>query len=187
MNGRMDAIRRFELEPVLWGLCRERFGYEEANPTLEHFILSLFAVNTFRDHLDKIPQKWNQYVTAGLKNRVNNCSVLLDNMMNHVLYQDRFDSLSQKAAQDLDAVHVLGKLPLALFLSTASFACIDELFIQWVKERLVGLDTQAELDGLSLEDVCQKRLGLHFGDKFRAEYTMLLAGKKLLGLRNYVP
>ena len=187
MNGRMDAIRRFELEPVLWGLCRERFGYEEANPTLEHFILSLFAVNTFRDHLDKIPQKWNQYVTAGLKNRVNNCSVLLDNMMNHVLYQDRFDSLSQKAAQDLDAVHVLGKLPLALFLSTASFACIDELFIQWVKERLVGLDTQAELDGLSLEDVCQKRLGLHFGDKFRAEYTMLLAGKKLLGLQNYVP
>lgn len=187
MHSRMDAIRRFNLEPVLWDLCRERFGYEEANPTLERFILSLFAVITFRDHLDKLPKKWNLFATAGLKNRVNNCSVLLDNMMNHVLYQERFDSLSQKAAQDLDAVHVLGKLPLALFLSTASFACIDELFIQWVKERLVGLDTQAEMEGLSLEEVCQKRLGLHFGEKFRAEYTMLLAGKKLLELQNYAP
>lgn len=188
MNGRMDAIRRFDLEPVLWGLCRERFGYEEVNPTLEHFILSLFAVNTFRDHLDKIPQKWNQYVTAGLKNRVNNCSVLLDNMMNHVLYQDRFDSLSQKAAQNLDAVHVLvEKLDLSYFLSIASFACLDELFIQWVNDRLVSLDTQAEMEGLSLEELCKKRLSLHFGKKFRAEYTMLLAGRKLLELQNYAP
>lgn len=188
MNSRMDAIRHFDLEPVLWGLCRERFGYEEANPTLDHFILSLFAVNTFRDHLDKIPQKWNQYVTAGLKNRVNNCSVLLDNMMNHVLYQDRFDSLSQKAAQDLDAVHVLvEKLDLSYFLSIASFACLDELFIQWVNDRLVSLDTQAEMEGLSLEELCKKRLSLHFGEKFRAEYTMLLAGRKLLELQNYAP
>lgn len=187
MNGRMDAIRRFNLEPVLWDLCRERFGYEEANPTLDRFILSLFAVNTFRDHLDKIPQKWDLYVTAGLKNRVNNCSVLLDNMMNHVLYQDRFDSLSQKAAQDLDAAHVLGKLPLSYFLSSASFACLDELFIQWVNDRLVGLDTQAEMESLSLEELCKKRLSLHFGEKFRAEYTMLLAGRKLLELQNYAP
>lgn len=187
MNSRMDAIRRFNLESVLWDLCRERFGYEEANPTLDRFILSLFAVTTFRDHLDKLPKKWNLFATAGLKNRVNNCSVLLDNMMNHVLYQDRFDSLSQKAAQDLDAVHVLGKLSLSCFLSIASFACLDELFIQWVNERLVGLDTQAEMEGLSLEEVCQKRLSLHFGEKFRAEYTMLLAGKKLLELQNYAP
>ena len=187
MNNRMDAIRRFSLETVLWDLCRERFGYEEANPTLDRFILSLFAVTTFRDHLDKLPKKWNLFATAGLKNRVNNCSVLLDNMMNHVLYQDRFDSLSQKAALDLDAVHVLGKLPLSYFLSIASFACLDELFIQWVNDRLVGLDTQAEMEGLSLEQVCQKRLSLHFGEKFRAEYTMLLAGKKLLELQNYAP
>lgn len=187
MAARMEAIRRFGLESDLWALCRERYGYEEANPTLERFILSLFVVTTFRDHLDKIPKKWDLYATIDLKNRVNNCNVLLDNMMNHVLYQERFDSLSQKAAQDLDAVHVLAKLPLTLFLSTSSFACVDELFIQWVKDRLVSLDAQAEMEGLSLEDVCQKRLSLHFGDKFRAEYTMLLAGKKLLELQNYVP
>ena len=187
MNARMENIRTFHLEPVLWDFCRERFGYEEANPNLERFILSLFVVTTFRDHLDKIPKKWDLFATAGLKNRVNNCNVLLDNMMNHVLYQERFDSLSQKAAQDLDAVHVLEKLPLSLFLSTASFACLDELFIQWVKDRLVALDPQAEMDGFSLEEVCQKRLSLHFGEKFRAEYTLLLAGKKLLELQNYVP
>lgn len=187
MAARMEAIRTFSLEPVLWALCREQFGYEEANPSLDRFILSLFAVNTFRDHLDKIPQKWNLYVTAGLKNRVNNCSVLLDNMMNHVLYRDRFDSLSQKAAQDLDAVHVLGKLPLSYFLSIASFACLDELFIQWVNDRLVSLDTQAEMEDLSLEELCKKRLSLHFGEKFRAEYTMLLTGRKLLELQNYAP
>lgn len=187
MNTRMENIRTFHLEPVLWDLCRERFGYEEANPSLERFILSLFVVTTFRDHMDKIPKKWDLFATAGLKKRVNNCSVLLDNMMNHVLYQERFDSLSQKAAQDLDAVHVLEKLPLSLFLSTASFACLDELFIQWVKERLVALDSQTEMDGFSLEEVCQKRLSLHFGEKFRAEYTLLLAGRKLLELQNYTP
>ena len=187
MNARMENIRTFHLEPVLWDFCRERFGYEEANPNLERFILSLFVVTTFRDHLDKIPKKWDLFATAGLKKRVNNCNVLLDNMMNHVLYQERFDSLSQKAAQDLDAVHVLEKLPLSLFLSTASFACLDELFIQWVKDRLVALDPQAEMDGFSLEEVCQKRLSLHFGEKCRAEYTLLLAGKKLLERQNYVP
>ena len=54
MDARMEAIRTFNLEPVLWALCRERFGYEEANPSLDRFILSLFVVTTCRDHLEKI-------------------------------------------------------------------------------------------------------------------------------------
>lgn len=66
-------------------------------------------------------------------------------MMNHVLYQDRYDALSAKAASQLDAKNVLTKLPLELFLHTSSFACIDELFIQWVDDRLVGLDPNGEV------------------------------------------
>ena len=81
----------------------------------------------------------------------------------------------------------MSKLPLELFLHTSSFACIDELFIQWVNARLVGLDPNGEVGGLSLEALCDLRLKLHFGQHFRSEYSLLLAAQKLLVRQDYEP
>lgn len=187
MMAHWQQIQDFGLATSFWDLCKERFGYEAPKPDLDSLILALFAVTTFRDDLDKLPKPWQLYAQDSVQSRVNNCNVLLDNMMNHVLYQDRYDALSAKAASQLDAKNVLTKLPLELFLHTSSFACIDELFIQWVNDRLVGLDPNGEVGGLSLEALCDLRLKLHFGQHFRSEYSLLLAAQKLLARQDYEP
>lgn len=187
MMAHWQQIQDFGLAAPFWDLCKERFGYEAPEPDLDSFILALFAVTTFRDNLDKLPKDWQLYAQSSVQSRVNNCNVLLDNMMNHVLYQERYDALSAKAASQLNAKAVLSELPLELFLQTSSFACIDELFIQWVNDRLVSLDTNGEVGGLSLEDLCDMRLKLHFGQRFQSEYTLLLAAQKLLSQKDYEP
>ena len=187
MAGKWQQVCEYGLEGAFWALCKERFGYEAPQPSLEGFLLALFAVTTFRDNLDCLPKEWQLYAQDSVRSRVNNCNVLLDNMMNHVLYQDRYDDLSTKAAAKLGARQVLAGLPLELFLQTSSFACIDELFIQWVNDRLVNLDSNGEIGGLSLDDLCRHRLKLHFGQRFQAAYTLLLAARRLLDLQNYEP
>lgn len=187
MYGKWQQVGEYGLDVAFWALCKERFGYEAPQPSLEDLLLALFAVTTFRDNLERLPKEWQFYAQDSVRSRVNNCNVLLDNMMNHVLYQERYDDLSAKAAAKLDARQVLADLPLELFLQTSSFACIDELFIQWVNDRLVNLDSNGEIGGLSLAELCQHRLKLHFGQRFRAAYRLLLAARRLLALQNYEP
>lgn len=181
----LAQIREFNLTEHLWNICRDRFGYQEAEPSIQGFLQCLFVVTTFRNHLDKIPAAWKQYAQESARQRVNNCNVLLDNMMNNVEYQKRYDELSRQTAQRLQAAQVVKTMPLELFLDSTSFACIDESIIQWINERLVGVDANAELEGLTLEEVCRKRLRLHFGRQFQAAYQMLISGTHLLSVTDY--
>src|SRR5690606_17664814 len=50
---------------------------------------------------------------------------------------------------------------------------IDELLIKWLVERLLAEDTGAQLKELSIPLICQERKKQHFGDIFKAQYTVL--------------
>ncbi len=175
------------LTDVFWNLCESRFGYTEAKPSLLKFVISLFAVYTCKDYLTAAPSRWKLFMQDKMKRKVSNISVMLENMMNNMMYRDCFDTLSQVASQELDGTAVMQSLPLENILHTASFALIDHILIQWIIERELAEDCHASISGCSIPEICEERLRLHFGTVFSAEYEALLAGFRLLKAAHYIP
>lgn len=175
------------LEDVFWNLCESRFGYTEPKPSLLKFVMSLFAIYTCKDYLTTAPNVWKLFMQEGMKGKVSNISVLLENMMNSIVYREGFDAISEVAARELDGMKIMQNMPLENILHTTSFALVDRLLIEWMTERELAEDRNASISGFSIPEICEERLRLHFGSVFSAEYEALLAGFKLLEAAFFVP
>lgn len=178
-----EIIHTFDelgLSESFWNLCEERFGYSDPKHSLLRLVMSLFAIDTFKDQLTSVPNAWRQYAQDDMKSKASNIAVLLENMKNNVLYQEQYDELSELAAQELHAEDILEKVPLEDLLHTSSFRLVDDLIIRWICEREEAEDLQAQIAGFSIPEICEERLRLHFGMAKAAEYHALLAGYSLL-------
>lgn len=183
-------IGRFEelgLAESFWNLCASRLGFSDPKPTLLKLIMSLFATYTFKDHLAEVPDGWKYYAQDDMKNKASSVSVLLENMMNSVIYQDQFDQISAIAAEELHAEDILSKVKLEDLLHTSSFLLIDDLLIRWLAGREAAEDKQAALSGFSIPEICEERLRFHFGQQRRNQYKALLAGFHLLNAVEFSP
>lgn len=183
----MDRFGELGLAESFWHLCEDRFGYSDPKPTLLKLVMSFFAIDTFKDHLEEAPNAWKMYSPDDMKNRVSNISVLLENMKNNVLYHEKFDEISRMAADELHADEILTKVPLEDLLHTSSFVLVDDLLIRWIAGREEAEDVQASLSGFSIPEICEERLRTHFGGIRKAEYQALLAGYSLLSAADFSP
>lgn len=84
-----------------------------------------------------------------MKNKASSVSVLLENMMNSVIFQDQFDQISAIAADELHAEDILSKVKLEDLLHTSSFVLIDDLLIRWLAGREAAEDKQAALGNIN--------------------------------------
>ena len=185
-----EIISSFEgadLAKTFWTICAERFGYEDSKPSLLKMVLSLFAVYACRDFPEAEPKSWKAFLQESMKIRSSNIGVLLDNMMNNVMFQADFDLISSLAATNLRVGEELRKVPPEKLLYNSAFADIDELLIRWMTERELAEDAAANIAGADIPTICDIRSKLHFGRTFKAEYQMLHAGYRLLPLANYIP
>ena len=183
-------IQKFDalgLSDRFWQLCEERLGYSDPKHSLLRLVISLFAIDTFKDQLTAVPNVWKQYAQGDMKSKASNIAVLLENMKNNVLYQEKYDELSALAAQELHASDVLSGVPLEDLLHTSSFLLVDDLIIRWLSEREVAEDLQAQIAGFSIPEICEERLRFHFGSARSAQYHALLAGFSLLHAVDFAP
>lgn len=173
------------LDQGFWELCENRFGYSDPNPTLLKFVLSLFVVYTCKDNPEILPKAWKRYGQDGMRRRTGNISVLLENMMNSILYRECFDEISLAAAKELRAEEILNCLPKEELVNMSSFAFVDDVLIRWMIERELAEDKNAMISGLMIPELCEKRLRSHFGFVKRAEYEALLSGYRFLSVTNF--
>ena len=181
---KLDALG---LSDSFWQLCEERLGYSDPKHSLLRLVMSLFAIDTFKDQLTAVPNVWKQYAQDDMKSKASNIAVLLENMKNNVLYQEKYDELSALAAQELHASDVLSGVPMEELLHTSSFLLVDDLIIRWICEREVAEDLQAQIAGFSIPEICEERLRLHFGFARKPQYQALLAGFSLLHAVGFAP
>lgn len=187
------------LDREFWKLCESRFGYQDSNPTLLKFVLSLFAVYTCRENFGLLPKSWEPYVKHslhgqdsartedGMRRKASSITVLLENMMNNVLYQECFDEISLIASRELQAEAALSRFPREELLHMNSFAVIEDMLISWMIDRELAEDKNAVLSGMSIPDICEDRLRCHFGSGKKAEYAALLSGYRLLHGADFIP
>lgn len=182
------VITEFEnagISDDFWKICSDIFGYSESKPTLLRLVLSMFAVHVCKDYEDQAPEAWKLFLQDCVKNKITNISVLLDNMMNNVIYQGTFDVISEAAAKGLGVEKELSEIRLENLVSCSSFKIIDELIIKWIIDRELAEDKAAGLSGMNIPELCDARKRLHFGKSFAAEYDALKAGYELLKVTGF--
>ncbi len=182
-------IKEFEnlgLAEDFWDLCESRYGYNDPKATLLKFVLSLFAVYTAKD-LSNPPASWRIFNQSGMKEKASSISVLLENMMNNVRYQECFNNLSDLAANRLNAETFLASQPIEELLKVQSFRIVDQEIIHWIIDRERAEEQNASLNGFDIPSICEMRTKMHFGSEFEREYALLLAGYHLLSASGYKP
>lgn len=183
----ITEFKKADVADAFWKLCSHHFGYEESEPSLLRLLLSLFAVHACREFEDAVPDAWKLFLQDSVKSKATNISVLLDNMMNNVIYQDTFDEISKTAETVLDVEKAFGRVSLDNLLGCTSFRYIDELLIKWMIGRELAEDKNAMISGMSIPAICDIRKRLHFGNYYTAAYDALKSGYEILTIVGFTP
>ena len=174
---------KFDLLESFWKYVEQQFGYSSPAPTLEKFVISMFVTYADRYISTELPKGWKGFVSY----KSGNIIAFMDNLMNNVLYRDRYDELSDYVAGVLDAGKILSTYEPEALVECDSFAEIDIILIRWIKERLLAEDLIARLDNKNLCEICEMRSKMHFGRKYAKVYQMLSNAYFIISQASYAP
>ena len=181
-NKYLDDIVKFDLLDAFWKLCEQQFGYVDSNPTLEKMLVTMFVTYTDRYIQGSIPKTWKSFVST----KPGNIIAFMDNLMNNVLYREKYDALSAHIAKILNIQSSLAGSQPDDLVNCDTFAYIDTLLEKWIVERLLAEDTGAKVDGMSILQLCDMRMKMHFGDVNYNTYMMLKNAYHIITVCNYL-
>lgn len=180
-NPYLEKLAARDLTDAFWKFCEQQFGYMEAVPTLERFVVTLFVTYADRQIPGELPRAWRPFISS----RPGSVVAFMDNLMNSILYRDRFDQLSAHVSKGLQAASALASYPPEALLNCDAFLDVDHMLIQWLVSRLLAEDVGAQLDGRSIPEICQRRSKLHFGGETKTAYQLLQNAHRLVIAANY--
>ncbi|WP_432629312.1 BREX-1 system phosphatase PglZ type A [Brotaphodocola sp.] len=175
-NSFLMEFARYDLEAEFWKLCEEHFGYQDADPTLEKLLFTLFVTYTERFLGAGLPVAWKPFVSY----KPGNVIAFLDNLRNNILYRDRCDKLAEQTAKSLGVAEMIrNNLPEEV-LDCDSFEDFDKKILNWMMEQLLEENTGAKLQAFSIPEICEKRKKMHYGEKFRLSYQLMQSAYQLI-------
>jgi len=180
-NPLLQEMERLGLTEIFWRFCERQFGYEDAAPSLGRLVVTLFVTCAGKSIPAELPNAWKPFVSCKSGSSIS----FLDGMKNNVLYRECYDGLSDYAAAGLKAGQALAGYPPEELLDCDTFRVVDQILLNWLKERLLAEDTGARLNGLFISDICRKRSRMHFGSQNRSAYFLLGNAYVLISAANY--
>ena len=168
-NKFLADFEKYDLLPAYWRLCEDYFDYTDSNPTLEKLVVTMFVTYTDRYIDTELPKAWKSFVSY----KSGNIIAFLDNLMNSLLYRDRYNELSEIVATGLNAASTLESVNVEDLLRCDAFSFIDQMIIRWIVGRLLVEDTGAHLKGMTIPLICQERRKRHFGDIYKEQYHLM--------------
>ena len=180
-NKFLAEMEKYDLLGPFWKLCEQQFGYTDAKPTLEKLIVTMFVTSTARQLGCDAPQPWKVFVSY----KSGNIIAFLDNLMNSVLYYGRFDELSKHVSDGLNVMMSFAGMQQEDLVDVDTFIAADQILVKWIVERLAVEDTGAKLDCLTIPELCEKRMKMHFSSKTVKTYELLLSAYHLIIAAHY--
>lgn len=168
-NKFLAEFEKYDLLSAFWRLCKEQFGYNDVKGTLEKLAVTMFVTYTERYLHGELPQAWKNFVSF----KSGNIIAFLDNLMNNVLYREKYNEISSYVAKGLNVAAAFEDYSPETLIACDTFAVIDSFIISWVNDRLLNEDSGAKLGDLTIPDVCQKRRKKHFGESCQVQYLLL--------------
>lgn len=182
-NKFLAEFEKYDLMSAFWRLCEVTYGYGEAMPTLEKFVMTLFVTYIAKSVDTDVPKGWEAYVSY----KSGNIKHFLGNLMNSMLYGVHYDTLANQMCETLQAEKYLAQMGVEAVVECDAFKVIDRMIIQWIKERLLSEDTGATLGGIKIPDLCEDRLKKHYGTYFKEAYGLLKNAYQLIVSLPYFP
>ncbi len=182
-NKYLAEFAKYDLLKSFWQMVEEQFGYADAEPDIQRFIMTLFATYASKTISAEVPKAWEPFVSF----KAGNVITFLDNLMNNCLYSAGYDDLSMQAYKALGAAEQLAKIPVDSLVGCCVFRGIDDLIIKWIRERLEAEDTDTRLGGKTIPEICALRRKMHYGGEFRNRYFVLENAYWLVQPEKYQP
>ena len=160
-NKFLEEMGKYDLLEDFWKLCEQYFGYIDVKPTLEKLLVTMFVTYTGRYLHGELPKAWKSFQSY----KGGTIIAFLDSLMNNVLYREAYDRLSLHVETGLNAETALQSYAPEKLLDCDAFLCVDQILVKWLIERLLSEDIGAKLDQLSIPDICEKRMKMHFEER----------------------
>lgn len=180
-NKFLIEMEKLGLAEDFWKSCEQHFGYTDVKPSLEKLVVTMFVTYTAKYVQSELPKPWKVFISY----KAGNIIAFLDNLMNNILYRDRYDELSSHVASGLNVLTAFADYPPEDLVNCDTFLAIDQILIQWIVGRLMAEDMGAMLDGLTIPQICEKRSKMHFGGKAGGRYQMLASAYHIIGAGKY--
>jgi uncharacterized protein (TIGR02687 family) len=180
-NRILAEFEKYDLLPAFWLLCEEQFGYSDVKPILEKLVITMFVTYTERYLHADLPVNWRGFISY----KSGNIVAFMDNLMNNIVYRERYDEISAYIASSLKASNALESYKPEDLVDCDTFAVIDSSILEWIKDRLLHEDTGAKLSHAGIPAVCQERIKKHFGAQYEKQYRMLASAYQIIGATKY--
>lgn len=182
-NKFFDEFMKYDLLPSFWKLCDRYFGYKDNNQSLKKLLVTMFVTYLDKSIGCNLPKAWSPFISI----KQGNIIAFMDNLMNNILYREKFDEIASFIASELNAYDVLSKFAPDDLLYCDIFNQIDVIVLDWIVSRLVAEDIGASLCDMSIIEICEMRSKMHFGKVFADRYEMLKNAFKIISIANYRP
>lgn len=180
-NKFLVEFEKYDLLGAFWRLATEQFGYTDGKPTIEKLVVTMFVTYTAKYLQGELPQAWRSFVSY----KSGNIIAFMDNLMNNILYRDRYDEISSMIAISLKVATAMEHYAPEDILDCDTFAEIDGFILRWITQRLLNEDTGAKLRNFDILAVCAERCKKHFGRVYQGQYQMLSNAFHIIGAANY--
>lgn len=175
-NKFLAEFEKYGLMPAFWRLCESTYGYGDATPSLDKFVMTLFVTYIAKSVDTEVPKAWSAYVSY----KSGNIKHFLGNLMNSILYGEHYNALADQVCEILQADKYLAQMGVEAMVECDAFKGIDRMIITWIKERLLNEDTGAILGGQNICTLCDERLKKHYGRAFEEAYILVKNAYRLI-------
>ncbi len=182
-NALLSEFKKYDLLKPFWQQCALVFGYADEEPTLTKLVMTLFTTYADKAIHSDLPQSWQPFVSF----KSGTIVAFLDNLMNSVIYRDRFDELSTLMWKALDGENQLKNIEEEALVDCNLFTGVDKIILHWMTERLLNEDVGAKLSGKDIPKICGERRRMHFGSLYHDAYFVIENAWHILKQGKYTP
>ncbi|NMA15392.1 MAG: BREX-1 system phosphatase PglZ type A, partial [Clostridia bacterium] len=173
-NKYITAFDKMGLLPSFWQLCQKYYGYNEEKPTLEKLVVTLLMTYTAHHFRGDLPKPWQPFLSY----KKNDSAVFISNLMNNMLYQERYDRIAHEIAFKIKVEEFLNNVPVENYFECDTFETFDINIIKHLASLLVS--NAAPLSEEYQEVIKNRSSKKHFAAKYVFYYQAIAKADKLL-------
>lgn len=161
----LSEFQKMDIIDDFWRLSREKYGYEDNNPTIEKFLIFMIITYSSTKFTGNLPKAWEKHIS----NKKNSISVFINNLMSNTNYNRQYDDISRQIAKTINLEWNLKRISVENYFDCDTFEIFDENIIDHLTDLLVS--NQEEL--LLLYDLLDERQKTHFYKQYEYHYEVI--------------
>lgn len=174
----LNEFAKYDVLDAFWDNARKMFGYEEEQPSLIILAASLFLTETFHQMDKEMPKRIETY---DLISKYPNVSTFVNQFSSlNFNDDDKFEEVADEVWGLVDGNSLFKNVKIDDYAKSSVFSNFDRWILLWEQDRLQLSDFDSQIDGTTFPEIVQRRLEMHYGNKYKVLYNMILNAWNLL-------